>query len=392
MKYKDYKKGSSALRRIINDEELEFSRQFAIFHFNITERGNRGRPLRGIWNVKTKNIIGFVNHRGNVFIRPTSVYAGQLLGAGTNKVIKHTSLRNLRNKVGSHTKNYGLLNLCAENAVDRLIENGDTPNKVYLFKFPMNMRADERWLMNRMQELLKKKKLPNTLFALNENSLVAEQIVERNEEKVYLQIEDYSEAIAQRERLERIKTEIAEAFIGNIREIAHNAIITQHSLNPIQFTYTVDGEEQVTGRIKLNRLDLAYPPEMPISEWLRVDDVARQIVFEERLGSLAERGIDELAQREERNIRQGYTRISQSMYQQYHDFLASNPGGVIRVPRMPSTAWTQSSENTFTASYAQEYDEITRADLEAMAMPMPEVSIPNDFWGDPDEATPMTSA
>lgn len=392
MKYKDYKKGSSALRRIINDEELEFSRQFAIFHFNITDRGNRGRPLRGIWNVKTKNIIGFVNSRGNVFIRPTSVYAGQLLGAGTNKVIKHTSLRNLRNKVGSHTKNYGLLNLYAENAVDRLIENGDTPNKVYLFKFPMNMRMDERWLMNRIQELLKKKKLPNTLFALNENSLVAEQRVERDEHKVYLQIEDYSEAIAQRERLERIKTEIAEAFIGNIREIAHNAIITQHSLNPIQFTYTVDGEEQVTGRIKLNRLDLAYPPEVPISEWLRVDDVARQIVFEERIGSLAERGIDELAQREERNIRQGYTRISQSMYQQYHDFLASNPGGTIRVPRMPSTAWTQTSDNTFTASYAQEYDEITRADLEAMAMPMPEVSIPNDFWGDPDEATPMTSA
>ena len=298
MKYKDYKKGYSALRRIINDEELEFSRQFAKFTFSFSERYNRRTELRGIWNAKTNNVVGFINSRGNVFIRTNSIYAEHLIGS-KNKVIKNDNLRPVRSKVSSHIKNLSKLNLYAEKGVDRLIDNGDKPKRVFLFEFEKTVSMDERFIYERVKELLKKHKLPNTLFAINNSSFVAEEVVGRDSLKVYLDIEDYLEAIEREERLDRIKTDIARTFISNVRDIAQHAVINSLTMNPLQFTYNVDGEDTVTGRILLNRLNMTYPANMPIADWLGIDTVKRLIRFEERLGSLAERGIDEMARRDE---------------------------------------------------------------------------------------------
>ena len=89
MKYNEYKKGYSALRRIINDEELEFSGQFVKFDFSFSERYQNNRAIRGIWNARTNNVVAFINKKGNVFVRPASVYTEHLLGS-KNKVIKQS--------------------------------------------------------------------------------------------------------------------------------------------------------------------------------------------------------------------------------------------------------------------------------------------------------------
>ena len=306
MKYREYKNGYSALRRIINDDELEFSRQFVKFDFSFSERYQRDRAIKGIWNARTNNVVAFINKKGNVFVRPASIYTEHLLGS-KNKVIKHNNLRGLRNKVGGQVRKYGMLNLYAEKASDRLIANGDKPDKVHLFEFTSGQDMDERFIMRRIKDLLKGKEFPNTLFALDEKSLTVEQRPERESCRIYLDIEDYSEAIAQRERLERIKREIAGAYVQNVREIARQSIINHITMNPLQFTYEVDGEETVTGRIMLNRFDMSYQSEMPIEDWLNAPDIMRLIRFEERVGSLAERGIDEMVRREEADSEQEIT-------------------------------------------------------------------------------------
>ena len=314
MKYKDYKKGYSALRRIINDEELEFSRQFAKFTFSFNERYNRRAQLRGIWNAKTNNVVGFINARGNVFIRPNSIYAEHLIGS-KNKVIKNDNLVPVRRRVSSHIRNLSKLNLYAEKGVDRLIANDDKPKRVFLFEFERTVSMDERFIINRVKELLKKHKLPNTLFALNNSSLVEEEVVGSDSLKIHLDIEDYSEAIEREERLDRIKTDIARTFISNVRYMAQHAIVTRYAMNPLQFTYNVEGEDTVTGRIALNMLDMTYDANMPITDWLDIEAVKRLIRFEERVGSLAERGIDEMAMRQERNTQQEATG---AIYQYVH--------------------------------------------------------------------------
>lgn len=291
MKYREYKKGYSALRRIINDEELEFSRQFVKFDFSFSERYQSSRAIKGIWNARTNNVVAFINKKGNVFVRPASIYTEHLLSS-KNKVIKHNNLRGLRNKVSGQVRKYGMLNIYAEKATDRLIANGDKPDKVHLFEFAPGQDIDERFIIHRIKDLLKGKELPNTLFALEEKSIISEQRPEQESSRIYLNIEDYAEAIAQRERLERIKREIAGAFVQNVREIARQSIISRSVMNQLQFTYEVDGEETVTGRIMLDRFDMSYPPEMPIENWLNAPDIMRLIRFEERVGSLAERGID----------------------------------------------------------------------------------------------------
>ena len=137
---------------------------------------------------------------------------------------------------------------------------------------------------------------------------------------------------------------------------------------------------------------MAYPPEMPISEWLKPQDIVRYIEFTERVGSLAERGIDEMQRREESGYDQLRQRMTDSMYQQYEEYSRMNPGGTIRIPRMQEVRWNEVSDGVYGADFAQEYDEISRADLEAMAG-MPQVAIHNDFWVDSDTSIlPMTSA
>ena len=337
MKYNEYKKGYSALRRIINDEELEFSRQFVKFEFSFSERYQNSRAIRGIWNARTNNVVAFINKKGNVFVRPASVYAEHLLGS-KNKVIKHNNLRGLRNKVDGHTRKYGMLNLYAEKAVGILIANCDKPGKVRMFEFASGQDLDQGFIIRRLKDLLKGKELPNTLFALDEKSLIIEQVPEQESSRIYLNIEDYSEAIAQRERLERIKREIAGAFIHNVREIAQQSIINNSNMNPLQFTYNVDGEDTVTGRIVLNRLDMSYPPEMPIEGWLNERDIMRLIQFEERVGSLAERGIDEMARREEADRQQ---EAANRLYQYEQDvYRAGYAGHRVVVPRMSYSEWS----------------------------------------------------
>ena len=394
MNYRNYKKGYSALRRIINDDELEFSRQFGKFSFSFSERYQENRVMRGIYNAKTNNVVAFINARGNVFIRPNSIYATPLIYGSKNKVIKNDNLRAIRSHVSGHVKRYALANMFGENAADRLIENKDEPNKVFLGKVNDNSEIDIRFFTKVLETRLDKKKFKNSLYAIKEGDLVVERRPEDqavNQHRVYLNVQDYSEAIAQQEKIDKVKQEIAVAFVSNVREIAQDSILTGSSMNPLQFTYTMDGE-QFTGRIKLNRMDMAYPPDMPITEWLKPQDLVRYIEFTERVGSLAERGIDEMANREDNNLNELRQRMTNRMYNEYVDYLRVNPGGTIRVPRMNDAVWHTDGDGVYSANYEQEYTEVSRADLEAMAV-MPEMTVdPNMFWGDPEEVTPMTSA
>ena len=369
MNYKNYKKGYSALRRIINDEELEFSRQFAKFNFSFSQRYQMGRQMRGIYNVKTNNVVAFVNNRGNVFVRPASTYADALIYGSKNKVIKNSNMRAIRGHVDGHIKRYALTNLFAENAADKLIENKDKPNKVFLGKVDDNSNMDMNFFNKVLKEKLDKDKFKNTLYAIKENAMTVERLSldqETNKHRIYLDVLDYSDAIAQEEKVERVKQEIAVAFTSNIMDIAQHSIITNSSMNPLQFSYTVD-DETFTGVIKLNRIDMAYPPDMPVSDWLKPQDIVRYIDFTERVGSLAERGIDEMQQREERDSRQ---RIMNIAYDQYVDYIRATLGDTIRVPR---------------------FENVQRADLEAMAMPSPlDTTAFYQEYTEPD--TPMTSA
>ena len=370
MKYREYKKGYSALRRIINDDELEFSRQFVKFDFSFSERYQNDREIKGIWNARTNNVVAFINRNGNVFVRPASIYTEHLLGS-KNKVIKHNNLRGLRNKVGGNVRKFGMLNMYAEKAVDRLLANGDKQGKVQLFELAPGQDIDEGFITRRIKDLLKGRELPNTLFALDEKSLTVEQRPERDSSRIYLNIEDYAEAIAQKERLERIKREIAGAFVQNVREIARQSIISRSAMNPLQFTYEADGEETVTGRIMLDRLGMRYPPEMPIEDWLNAPDIMRFILFEERVGSLAERGIDEMARREEVDRQQEATyrvyRYAQDAYRagyagrsivvpsiSYSEYIVSEAWDALNV-ELPSVEITREQIEEMNNLVAQEY-------------------------------------
>ena len=389
MNYSNYKRGYSALRAIINNDELEFCRQFAAFQFQLNDnRWSERRLLRGIYNAKTNNIVAFVNNKGNVFIRPNSIYAEHLIKGSKNKVIKNNNLRNYRNKVGSHIKNKALINLFAENAVDKLIANKDKPNNVFIGKAGDGINFDIRFFNNVLTKNLDKDKFKNTLYALKESALQVEKRPEdadTGRHSVYLKIEDKSEVIAQEEKIERIKREIEQAYVSNIREIARDAILSNHSMNPLQFTYKT-GDETYTGRIMLNRVDMSFTEHTPISDWIRPGDLLRYINFEEPVHSLAERGIDEMQQRNERDERQAMMdRMVNYSYEQY-----ARAGATIRVPRMENVEWAV-SESPFGQSLASVYyDEV--ASTEAIQA-MPQIEVPDNFWGDPDESTtPMTSA
>lgn len=376
MKYNEYKKGYSALRRIINDEELEFSGQFVKFDFSFSEQYQNSRAIKGIWNARTNNVVAFINKKGNVFVRPASVYAEHLLGS-KNKVIKHNNLRGLRNKVNGLVRKYGMLNLYAEKATDRLIANGDRPDKVHLFEFTSGQDIDESFIMRRIKDLLKGKEFPNTLFALEEKSLTVEQRPERESYRIYLDIEDYSEAIAQRERLERIKREIAGAYVQNVREIARQSIINHITMNPLQFTYEVDGEETVTGRIMLNHFDM-YPQDIPIEDWLNAPYIMRFIRFEERVGSLAERGIDEMARREEVNRRQ---EITNDIYRYAQEAYA----GLSVMPPMSHLEYSINDQLATSTVEGMPTVEITREQLANMANPAQD-GIVSHFCVEPEES------
>lgn len=329
MNISNYKKGYSALRHIINDDELQYARHFGKFVFTMNDRWSERAQLKGIYNAKTNNVIAFVNGKGNVFIRPNSIYADHLLNS-KNKVLIHNHLRDFRNKVPSNVKASAMWNNMAESAIDRLVNNGDEPNKVFLFAFNANNRLDERFIMQTIARTLKKNYkdgFKNTIYSLENSSLIAEQVIDQDKYKVYIEVGDYAEAIAEKERIERIKKEISEAFYNNISEIAQDSITSGHSLNPMQFTYTDSEGVEVTGRIKLQRLDLNYPREMPITDWLRPEDIANQIVFQERVGTLESRGIDEMAIRAEREEAE---RMQAQMYE--HMANSMRPGAIINMP------------------------------------------------------------
>lgn len=290
MKYNNYRQGYSALRRIINDEELDFSRHFGSFRFVMGDRWRDGKEIRGIYSYKTRNVVAFINKKGNVFVRPNSIYATPLLGS-KNKVIMHNNLRSIRGKVDNYFKSRLYMHTLAVTAVDNLISNGDNLGSVMLFKLRRDSSdIDERFIQRQIVKLLKesRKKLPNSLYAVENGRIFDETNLEINDKwyKPHIKVEDATELIRQKERVERIKKEVSESFYNHIREIAQDAITSGHSLNPMQFVYTDSEGEEVTGRIKLQRLDLNFPREMPIEDWLRPEHIADQIVFEERIGTL----------------------------------------------------------------------------------------------------------
>jgi len=330
----NYKKGYSALRKIINDDELEFSRQFAKFTFCMTERWSARSELKGIYNSKTNNVVAFVNKKGNVFFRKNSIYANHILES-KNKVILHKDLRSLRHKVPSNIKVSSKWHNMAELAVERLVKNDDKPNRVFLFSFIADDRLDDRFIIRQIKALLKAMPHSNTLYALENSSLIVEEDVSQHKYKAYIEIQDYSEAIAEKERIDRIKNEIAETFIGHIQEISQQSITTGTTMNPMQFTFTESNGTEVTGRIALNRLDMMYPREMPVRDWINAEHIVRYITFQERMGSLEERGIDEIAIREENERRQAERNaVAEAEARMYEEMARIHPGSVNIMPRM----------------------------------------------------------
>ena len=406
-----YKRGYSALRKIINDDELEFSRHFAKFTFCMTERWSARGELKGIYNSKTDNVIAFVNKKGNVFFRPNSIYADHILES-KNKVLMHNNLRAFRNKVPSNIKTYAKWHNMAELAVDRLIENDDKPNKVFIFGFKPDIRIDERHILREMRAILKESPYKNTLYALSNSNLMIEESPLHDKYKVYLGIEDFSEAIAEKERVERIKKEIAETFIGHIREISQQSITNGTSMNPIQFVFTESNGTEVTGRIALNRLDMMYPSDMEVRDWLQPDYIVSHITFQERLGSLEERGIDEQAIRaEHERMREDRERRAMAEAMMYEEMARVHPGSVNIMPRMSynqvrymSREQVESSavfgadvaENPFGTGVMWHNGIDSVQSNEVVAPPMPIMSIYDEEvdispWDVPETETPMSS-
>jgi len=342
----NYAKGYSALRKIINDDELEFSRQFAKFTFCMQERWSARGELKGIYNSKTDNVIAFVNKKGNVFFRPNSIYADHILES-KNHVIFHNDLRSLRHKVPSNIKTYAKWHNMAELAVDRLIENDDKPNKVFIFSFKPDIRIDERHILREMRAILKESPYKNTLYALGNSNLMIEESPLHDKYKVYLGIEDFSEAIAEKERVDRIKKEIAETFIGHIREVSQQSITNGTSMNPMQFVFTESNGTEVTGRIALNRLDMMYPSDMEVRDWLQPDYIIGHITFQERMGSLEERGIDEQAIREEHERRrEERERLAMAEAMMYEEMARVHPGSINIMPRMSYSQYARGRVET----------------------------------------------
>lgn len=345
MKYSNYKKGSSALRRIINDEELMYSRHFGAFQFALRESG-RGRTLRGIYNAKTDNVIAFINSRGNVFMRPNSIYFDKI-STGKNKVVKHNNLRNFRGRVGNRVKGAVKYNLLAEQAIDNLKANKDKENsKIYLFTIKHGEGTDTHFIQARMRELLVErrldKKLPNTKYALDNGSFEIEEL--HNSYKLYFGVKDYSKEIARKEHEKLVKQEVAHAFIENIREIAEEAILGRSGMNPLQFTHKM-GDETITGTLNLSRIDMWYPREMPVRDWLNEDYLTRYINFHEPLGTLESRGINEMAEEQERDR----MRDAQARMYEYASN-ATRPGYVYHYNE--NAMWTTGTEVDYGADVA----------------------------------------
>lgn len=343
MKYSSYKKGSSALRRIINDEELMYSRHFGIFNFALRDNG-RGRTLRGIYNAKTDNVIAFINARGNVFMRPNSIYFDKI-SSTKNKVIKHNDLRNFRGRVNSRVKSNVKYNMLAEQAIDNLKANKDKENKVYLFTIKHGEGTDTHFIQGRIRELLSEKrlekKLTNTKYALENSSFEIEETLQSY--KLYFNIKDYAKEIERKEYEELVKKEVANALIENVREIAQEALLGRSGLNPLQFTHEM-GDKTITGTINLSRIDMWYPESLPIREWLNEDYVARYITFHEPLGSLESRGIDEMAQEDQRS------RMADMQARMVDYATAAVPGGIYRYSRTPSSIWSETTTDYYTAA------------------------------------------
>lgn len=319
MKYSNYKKGSSALRHILNNENIEYSGHFASFMFNLRD-SSRGRSIRGIYNAKTNNVIAFINTRGNIFMRPNSVYFDKI-ESGSKKVIKNERLREIRNKVPSRAKGNARYNILAEQAVDKFIKNKDKPNRVYLFSIKQGEGTDVHFIQRRIRELFMERRLekrfPNTTYGLNMENFTVEETMEAF--KLYWEVQDYEKVIAKEQHEKMIKYEVAKAFIDNVREIAQESITNHSTLNPLQFTHTI-GDEKVVGTLNLSRMDMSYPVEMPIRDWLNEDYLVRYISFHEALGTLESRGIDEMSSEERRSIHQ-------RMYD-YARNTVVNPGGI----------------------------------------------------------------
>ena len=353
----NYKKNYSALRRIINDDELEYSRNFVKFQFNRHDRNREGQYNKGIYNVLTNNVIAMVNPKGNVFFRASSIYAPHIKES-KNKVILDKNMRRFKNFVGSHQKMYGKMNMMAEKAAERLIENDDEPNKVLLFHWNPNERLDDRWVIRRIKDIVKPKDDSNTGYALNNLSLIGEEDKQHDRYKAYLQIEDFSEKIRIKQREDKAKKAVINSLLSNLADIVQSSIMARGTLNPLQFTYR-DEEGEMTGYLNMRDMYLDIPSDINIREYYSERQLLGLVRFGDRLGSLVEQGVDEQELRMEQERRQQERNEQMMRDAQRYAELAYAPGSIyrydgsanIRVPHFNEVTW------------------VTREQVEAMAMP-----------------------
>lgn len=286
VKYINYLKSYSALRRILNtDNSME--RQFAVQDWHQGRRGNRVAKL--IWNANTDNVVAMVNPAGTVFVRPNSVYANHLLSSTKKKVIVKKNLNEYRGHVSTPVRNNARINYMVETALDGLIEHDDAIGRVYLFSIESNTSLDIRSIIKNIN-LKVGDKLPNTKMSLDDiSNIVIVQEHGTDKTKVYVDIKDFTETIRQQELEDAVREEIAIEFYENFTEIRENSILSARSINPLAFRAEHDGQH-FEGYIYLNRFNWRIPDGRSPRQHVNITELKSAISFEPVTGDVPHRG------------------------------------------------------------------------------------------------------
>lgn len=248
MKHSSYKKGYSALRKIINRPEINASRQFSSVRFRVS--GNSGSSVMGIYNLLTDNLVAFVNNKGVAFVRPNSVYFSQLTGSSL-KVVKNDNLSSYRSNVSRSIKIAAATSYYSSKVIELLIKNNDKPGSLVLFNFNRVIGINNSSFVANIRDAMHKAKLNNTLFSLD--------MLQFNNQDgnniATLCISDMSEKIKAVEEEKKLKLEIANAFVNNISDIVTKATQDVNSMSSLKIKYEKNDGELVIGVLDLGNIN-----------------------------------------------------------------------------------------------------------------------------------------
>ena len=360
MKYSDYKRSYSALRRVLRENE-QYGGHFSKFNMNMGS-GLKKRKQRGIWSARTENVVAVINRKGTVFVRPNSIFAEALKGS-SHKVLFKDNLVDFRGQANSNVRRQAVMSSYAEKAVRRLIENNDKPNNVYLFSFLKDINIDVYFLISRLEQLLQlyaRNNYENTKRSVTYRALKFEDDYKNNKIKAYVDVTDWAEKIALEKLREKAKVEIIRHFVENKYAIVRQSILNRRSVNPIEFEYIIE-DKHLYGTI------MAQYIEFSVSDELLVEYVKEAIAWrDEPYSPLHERPEYHELERSRQMTANNTATLS---YSEYASCRVSIP-----IP----TEWVATDTpfgTTFSANpmYVDEAQGVSEADVRNIVTPTPNI-------------------